>query len=1574
MEHFARGQLMRALAAVLITALLVSYPAPAKDNGVYFSISTNKTFRPGEKPTVHLYANNVNVMEFRVYRVRDPLAFFEKLEDVHSFGPQYSPRERVDEHTWLERFHDWKHEWWVAIRNFFRSQYSAESRQAIRERNSEKAKRSRVTAAAAFAEVPVLNSQQLVARWRMELPPKYVSEASDLPVDSLPAGTYVVEATDGQYRAYTVLLVSQVALVTKSTAGQLLAFTVDRTSGEATPADVTVWRQNKVAAQLKTDKQGLGEAAIQTGRAERGADSTDEEAQRATYGSEWVLARRGDDVALVAPYSLNLSSDPSQDWLGYVYTDRPVYRPGHTVQFKGILRRHNGDALQLPGNKEVEVTIQDPAQNTLLKQKFTLTAFGSFHGKFDVPTSAALGTYWISVKVDRATVNGQFDVEEYRKPEYFVKVTPEKPRVLQGDTIKATIEARYYFGEPVANAKVKYVVHTQRAYFFEDEEQAQELPAGDESGDSPQEYFFGEQVSEQDGKLDANGRLQVSIPTKVEDKYRTDVDYRIEARVTDAANREIAGHNGVLATYGSFHVSAETQSYILRQGDKAQVTVQALDYDKHPVQTAVQVQLLQRKYSRETELQTVAGQTGADGFAKVEVPLTDHGSLTIRATAHTPEGRDVQGDTWLWVMGPNESEAGEEGEARTIRIVADKPSYKVGDTAHVVIVGTVADSTLLVTTEGRTIMSKQIVKGAAENTMVDVPITQQAVPNIQVAAVFVRDDQVYTGAKDLSVPPVAQKLNIEVTPSKQQFQPGEPATYNVVAKDANGKPVEAELSLGVVDDAIYAVRPDMSGNIVSAFYQQRYSNVSTENSLSFYFHGEAGKKSIQLAGRVAGGGGGGDRGRVALAQVKASEFVQPKVRKAFPDTAFWVADLRTDANGHATAKLSFPNSLTTWRTTVRAITADTKAGAALNKVLVRKNLIVRLAVPRFFRQGDEVTISTIVHNYLTTPKTVRMSLDVSGLDLVNGSAQDITVPQRGEAKLDWRVRTKQGTTSTKLLAKALTNEESDAMELTLPVIPFGVKQAVAVSGAISESKAERTAKVDFPASAEATSRGIDIEISPSVAGAIFSSLEYLTSFPYGCTEQTMSSFLPNVIVASTLKDLKVTSTINPSLLKRQVDAGLERLYDFQHDDGGWGWWKEDDSMVFMTAYVVSGMAQAKDAGFQPRNDVIDKGKEFLRKSLKDHPNMIADLRAYVVYALALAGDRDAKLIDTVWDNKEKLTAEGVAFAGLAMQLEGDGRRDQAVEKLRRMEKPEGDTVYWPSQNDYLLDIDVDNSPETTAYAVKLLAEVAPNDPVLPQAVQWMMRHRNDGYYWESTKQTAMVVYGITDYLKVSKELDAAFTADVVVNGRSVLSRSFTAQDTTSGKPATVHLSAGEIANSNTIQVRKNGTGRLYWSVHAPYYSNDKSLYNKGGLSLSIARDYYKLTSTRENDKIVYTLGALNGPVQTGDVLAVRVTIAGSSLKYVMVEDPIPSGTEFIEHDELYEVKDKPAWWRNWYSRREFHDDRAAVFQTYFDKHREYFYLLKVVNPGAFRISPASVQPMYQPNVISTTDPATMEVK
>jgi uncharacterized protein YfaS (alpha-2-macroglobulin family) len=209
----------------------------------------------------------------------------------------------------------------------------------------------------------------------------------------------------------------------------------------------------------------------------------------------------------------------------------------------------------------------------------------------------------------------------------------------------------------------------------------------------------------------------------------------------------------------------------------------------------------------------------------------------------------------------------------------------------------------------------------------------------------------------------------------------------------------------------------------------------------------------------------------------------------------------------------------------------------------------------------------------------------------------------------------------------------------------------------------------------------------------------------------------------------------------------------------------------------------------------------------------------------------------------------------------------------------------------------------------------------------------------------------------------------MANGKPALTKRFTAADALT--PATLRLPATEAVSR--VQVTRTGAGRVYWSARGEYYSSQSRLANRANLRLNLDREYLKLTPTRQGEKIVYEMNPLRGPVNQGDVIAVHLTLTGGDWRYLLLEDPIPSGAEIIENDNLYELTRKPDWWQYFFTRREFRDDRAAFFQTFFNNKQEHFYLLKIVNPGEFRVSPARVEPMYQPQYFATSDSARLEV-
>ena len=168
----------------------------------------------------------------------------------------------------------------------------------------------------------------------------------------------------------------------------------------------------------------------------------------------------------------------------------------------------------------------------------------------------------------------------------------------------------------------------------------------------------------------------------------------------------------------------------------------------------------------------------------------------------------------------------------------------------------------------------------------------------------------------------------------------------------------------------------------------------------------------------------------------------------------------------------------------------------------------------------------------------------------------------------------------------------------------------------------------------------------------------------------------------------------------------------------------------------------------------------------------------------------------------------------------------------------------------------------------------------------------------------MVIYGLTDYLARTQELKPNYTVDVQVNGKTVATKKFTPADALA--PATsITLNESQLAPAaNQVRVVRTGDGRVYWSARGEYFSSDSKVVNVGRFSLSVAREYYKLSPVQKDGKLIYHLDKLDGPVAVGDTLAVRLTVGGSQWKYLMIEDPIPSGTESIARDDLYQLDDR----------------------------------------------------------------------
>ncbi len=1550
---------------VFLSALLaLGYSLPAlaqveSDDRPAFSLSTSEVFTTREAPHFYLTFRRIRQLDFRVYKVRDPFTFFSNLRDPHQLGS--NEVEVQQQRTWLERLTDFKRGQRQYLQRLARAQVSRTYRATRRAATDQTVVAQRVVLnASTFAQVPLLNSDQVVTTWREILPNHRDAEVRRVPVDIRQPGIYVVEAVAELLRAYTIVIVSDVGLVTKTSPGQMLFFAANRFTGEPV-ADcmVRVIVSQKTIAEGRTSADGLLETTL----------------PEHEMGDVVGVAQCGEQVAATDPGSWSLQQ-PARELAGYIYTDKPIYRPGHTVHLKAVLRWRHHDALAKFDRAEVEVVASDPNDKVVFRQQVKVDAFGSVHASFPVPPTAALGNYALRVQSGDLQTSSGFEVQEYRKPEFEVIVSPATRFEIQGREAVVSIQARYYFGQPVANGQVRWVVN-QQSY-----SSPLRWDDGFEGGESS--YWYGDDQTAQGVlRLDSEGKAQVRIPLAVDQNGR-DFSARIEAQVTDGANREVSGSTVVHATYGSFFVAAQTTKSVFTAGSPVEVSIRALDYTgaaqaNVPVRVVLERLTYRAGYYNEPEVNQISDHsvtTDADGHATGRVVLpSETGDFRIRITAPSLD-RTVQDDVWVWVPGPSESTT--DSEERYLELLSDRKSYQPGESARLIVRGETITGPVLVTKEGQHVSWFRLLRPTATDS-IEVPIDEGDVGDVFVSIAFLRDGRLSRAERRVAVPATSRTLNVSVTADQAVSKPREPGAFSVLVTDQAGLPVRAQVSLAVIDEAVFGVKADDTPDPIRFFYRREYSRVNTMFSREYYFTGYSGRDRLQLARR--------GRRPFTLADFKGDKEVQPEVRKDFPDAIYWIGDLVTDGQGRGRIAVNYPDALTTWRLTARAFTDDTKAGISVARTTTTKDLIVRVITPRFLTEGDEVVVPTMVHNYRPDAQNASVSIKVSGLEPASSSLPTSSqIASGSERRDDWRFAAKAVGPAT-VTATATTDNDTDAVELPLPVLPFGIHRESGAAGSIVGA-GEVSTVVTVPDGANPLARTISIALAPSLAGSMLGALDFLTTYPYGCTEQTVSSFLPNLLVTRALTQLKLAPTERLSALDRQVSSGLQRLYDYQHDDGGWGWWKSDGNHPFMTAYALWGLDEARRAGVKVQEYRINNAARALAQMYATYPRVAPDLKAYEAYVLQRASPGQGSISwyadgtehkythlaarDEVWEARSRMSAYGRALLLLLLDEAKDERGNELAQALAAEAQTRGDLSWWTVADDPLMFDAAETSIEATAFAVQALARRDPKNPLVERAVRWMMLNRTAGY-WSSTKQTAMALYGLLSFMQARGETAQASSVEVFVNGVNVGRRTFSAAAMTTPDPQIVTVPAN--AGANQVRLVKRDAGTLYWSAAANYYDMTGAEARTGGRQLALTRKYAVLTPVTVKGRIVYREQPFTGTAQPGDVLTVRLTVAGSpEWRYLAIEDPLPAGVEAVQDTTAYPLEREAAasWWYG--SRVEYRDSRTVFFQETFERGRyEYSYLVKVIAPGRFRAIPAQVSPMYVPGVHASSEPQTFVI-
>lgn len=1339
-------------------------------------------------------------------------------------------------------------------------------------------------------------------------------------------GVYVLRLRGGSSDVVLPLVVSDLALITKRG-----------------PSSTVVFAQDLTSSQPMTNVQIVSEWAGASG-ATTGLDglATLPNASPDKNVRLWGFA--GPHVAYVD--TVPAAAAAVAEYRALIITDRPIYRTGHEVFYKVVARADEGGSYRVRPGEAWTVTLRDALGRDVGSQTGTTNLFGTFSGTFKIDDEAALGGWNLLVENGAVTAVQDFEVQEYRKPEFELQVRSDASQVVQGEDVRVTVQGRYYFGAPLSDADVYYTVYEAAWAPWRDSswgDASAEAVYDDEDRWSGA-YGYGRALTSGTVKLDAEGKgtIDVGVPPATYDRKIT-----VEVSATDASDREVSARQSMLVSAGTFGLALNADGYIFKANESIPITVVTKQFDGSAVPARVKVTASVETWNEKHKMwvyKTVDArtvETAGTGEAQWGFKSAQPGVLRIDAVATDNHGNAITDTRFLWVT--TATGVGGWQKKKSMEIVVDKASYTPGETARVLVNSQVADVHVLFTIEDSLGVRKaQVVKLSGNSRFFEVPLTDADAPTLYLSATFASDKQLYSTSRALSISPASRMLDVTIGADKEIYAPGEIATITVRAKDATGAPAQAEVAVAVVDEAIYALASDNVPEIGGFFYGPRQSAVTTSYSFPSRYLGGASKD-------------GGDG-----------------VRRSFKDTAFWNANVTTDKDGVASVQVTMPDNLTTWRIMGRAVTADEagkpmRVGQGRASIVTAKDLIARVLPPRFAMVGDRIELTGQVHNLGESASSVAVRLEVDGPVSIEGPAETTVSLASGEqAVTRWPVKvTGPGEIALRIYAKS--DAHSDAMELKIASLPVAVPRVRPVSGL---ARGALTARFEVPEGAVAGTPSLRLELTPSLAGLALESLDELARFPYGCVEQTMSAFLPDIAVQLALTDLGQKNPRLEAKLPVMVARGLARIERLQHEDGGWGWWENDPTRAFMSAYVVYGLLLAQQAGFEVDEDLLERGFGALRSLVATEPD--GPTKAYVLLSLALKPEPDediAGLVVGLAAKSAQLDPWSISVLALAADaLDDAATRGRLVTELTALAKQEAD-VAWFEGTTYHYGWN-ENRFETTAMALRAIVAQDPNSELSPALVRYLVRHRQGGM-WDTTRDTAMAILALVDVLRASGEGNATYTARVSVDGTQVATLDVKPDNALSLRQSVSLDAAALPAGEHTIEVALDGQGTLYWSGGLRF--GDTPEPRDEGLVLS--RRYQRVVrGADEQGTPTVTLAELSaGGVNVGDELQVTLTLATETDRdYVIVEDPLAAGFEVRPHS-LMTTSDDGSW-GFWYSHFEARDEKVAFFATAVPKGKhELSYRVRVESAGTVTAAPAAAWNMYLPTIAGNSAASTLQV-
>jgi len=1115
-----------------------------------------------------------------------------------------------------------------------------------------------------------------------------------------------------------------------------------------------------------------------------------------TAEGTYVLSVKGSGFEDKAQVTIEKSS------LIFLETDKPIYKPGQTIQMRVMTL----DPDLKPVSEGVTVEVLDDKGIKIFRNEATTDEYGMATLELPISQEPNLGTWKITAKSANDDTELDVAVEEYVLPKYEVKAELPKDWFLASEPIKGSVSAEYSFGKPVQGE----LVITAKKYVGQWEQYATLSKSIDGQTD-----FELPAVGYVAGVPAAGGMGNVMLDITVKE---TSTGYE--------------GNTSELLTVSStpLNIQIIPEGSVFKPDLPFNILIITETPDNQAVDAKVDVTVTYLNKNLEQISKDEKNVDTSGGKALIEVnPPADSVALAIEAFELTPISSRQPAEASKVV------EAGYSPSGNFIHVEQiSQGTPKIGEEIRFKVYSTkeAANFYYEVVARDRVVFTDFTQSNiiAFDATPLMTPsaklLVYQILPNSEVAADYLPFDVEAVYPND-----------VKVKFSQSEAKPGDEVRININSQG------QSEVGLTAVDKSVFILAENRL-NLQQVFdeLEKLYMQPQAElHEVSFYeginvrgaqdIFNDAGvvvlsnnnvpqgeKYQPQWGTRVWNGAwkfmGGGPGGGGILVFAQAEDGVVPpmptpgtgfdagalaevqRVRQYFPETWLW-QNVITGPDGKASVQVTVPDTITTWMLRAVALSKENGLGVAESQLTAFQPFFLSADLPYSAIRGEEFPVKVAIYNYLDQTQSVLVQIDnADWFDLLDESQQTVDIAPNEVGGVEFQIKpTKLGVGELKITARS--NQAADAVVKKLIVEPEGVARED-VQNLVLSAGNNTVVNTDIPPFVVDGSGRAYISVTSSYLTQTINGLDALIQMPFGCGEQNMILFAPDVYIT---KYLKESGQLKPEIMakaEKLMITGYQRELTYQRSDGSFSAFGDNDEQgsLFLTAFVLKCFSQAKGLIYID-DSVLSQAERWITNHQNAdgsfdpfgfvcHQDMMGGLKgktaltAYVAIALLEAGDNAdaAKAITYLEGQLDNIDdAYTMAITAYALELGGSALSGQAHDKLMGMAQEDENGLHWGNVEEFEpmdqmegvampfrpMEFNRSNAIEATGYAT--MALIKHGDAFdASRAAKWLVSQRNAYGGYGSTQDTVVALQALIEYC-TNARADVDLTVTINAGGQ-----------------------------------------------------------------------------------------------------------------------------------------------------------------------------------------------------------------